>query len=84
MSAHRDYEGMRVTVARLISMLSEYPSGAEVRVGIQPSYPLQVRLNGRITGTLDREDYWGDEVVWLGTGSANDYLEGEVVNAIFR
>lgn len=53
-----------ITVRELIERLQDAPRDAEVRVAIQPSYPLQVHLEG-VAG-VDGEDPEGDDnVVFL-------------------
>ena len=63
-------------VSELIEGLEEFDQNAEVRVAVQPSYPLEYNLSDAMA---ENED---GLVVYLATGSQGDYVSGDIVDSL--
>lgn len=63
-------------VSELVEMLEEFDQDAEVRVAIQPNYPLDYNLSDAMA---ENED---GSVVYLATGSQGDYSAGHIVSEL--
>jgi len=67
-----------MTVAELIEALRDYPESAEVRLGVQPSWPMQHTTAAVISDSeleFDPEDHNADEgVVYILEGQQVGYF----------
>jgi hypothetical protein len=78
-----------MTVQELIEMLEDMPAEAEVRLAVQPSWPLEYSI-GRVVGPDEIEDAaeeGGDadmatRVVYMAEGAQLGYLPGAASNAL--
>ena len=71
-----------VTVGELIEMLKDYPESAQVKIAIQPSWPMEHSLDRNVGPTVlvepeqyqDDESYDENTVVYLIASDDGDYL----------
>lgn len=66
-----------MTVAALIELLSEMPQDAQVRIAIQPRYPLGSELEAIATAQGEE-----GQTVYLGATEARSYLDEEATDAL--
>lgn len=64
-----------MTVGQLIEELSNFDEDAEVRLAMQPHYPMQHYI-GSVVSATDEESRGGPEhtVVYIAESGGNDYL----------
>jgi hypothetical protein len=74
-----------MTVGDLMELLEGYDEDQEVRIAFQPSYPLEAKLAGVISGAECDEDQerGGDpNVVYLAAGGADEYVNFNVYDHV--
>jgi hypothetical protein len=60
-----------MTVSELISQLQEFDGNLEVKIGIQPNYPLQATISNLWEGEQD-SDY--ENTIYIATNAASEYF----------